>query len=194
MSDIESFDFKKTNEEEGNRFLKIPFRSESKSKENKSSTVLDILTEKLGQELINRPKEKNQEKSIDSSVSANTNDTPYVSYVEPLCDLFISIFDLKTKNNWLRKQAVKLVLQQIMNDTVEKKISEYLKWILSEEMIVFALQSLLDSFWPDGKWYGTWTARSKEKQEETRNEVQQKLDYILQGIKLYDEKIRWGPF
>lgn len=42
------------------------------------------------------------------------------SFTEPLCDLFIEVFELKEKNNWLRRQAVVIILQQIMGGTIER--------------------------------------------------------------------------
>ena len=34
-------------------------------------------------------------------------------WTEPICDLFVELFELKEKNNWLRRQAIVILLQQI---------------------------------------------------------------------------------
>jgi sorting nexin-25 len=41
-------------------------------------------------------------------------------FTEPLCDLFIEMFELKDKTNWLRRQAVVIILQQILEGTIER--------------------------------------------------------------------------
>jgi sorting nexin-25 len=41
-------------------------------------------------------------------------------FTEPLCDLFIEMFELKDKTNWLRRQAVVIILQQILGGTIER--------------------------------------------------------------------------
>lgn len=42
------------------------------------------------------------------------------SFTAPICDLFITLFDLKDKNNWLRRQAILIVLQQVLGGTIER--------------------------------------------------------------------------
>lgn len=39
---------------------------------------------------------------------------------ESLCDLFVEMFELKEKNNWLRRQALVIILQQILGGTIER--------------------------------------------------------------------------
>lgn len=41
-------------------------------------------------------------------------------FTDSLCDLFIEMFELREKNNWLRRQAVIIVLQQLFGGTVER--------------------------------------------------------------------------
>jgi sorting nexin-25 len=41
-------------------------------------------------------------------------------FTDSLCDLFIEMFELREKNNWLRRQAVVIVLQQLFGGTVER--------------------------------------------------------------------------
>lgn len=42
------------------------------------------------------------------------------SFTAPICDLFITLFGLKDKNNWLRRQAILIVLQQVLGGTIER--------------------------------------------------------------------------
>ena len=41
------------------------------------------------------------------------------SFTAPICDLFIELFDLK-ENNWLRRQAIVVILQQFLGGTIER--------------------------------------------------------------------------
>lgn len=41
-------------------------------------------------------------------------------FTEPICDLFVEIFELKQKENWLRRQAVVIILQQVLGGTIER--------------------------------------------------------------------------
>jgi sorting nexin-25 len=41
------------------------------------------------------------------------------AFTAPICDLFIELFDLK-ENNWLRRQAIVVILQQFLGSTLER--------------------------------------------------------------------------
>jgi len=41
------------------------------------------------------------------------------SFTAPICDLFVEMFDLK-ENNWLRRQAIVVILQQFLGSTIER--------------------------------------------------------------------------
>lgn len=41
-------------------------------------------------------------------------------FTAPICDLFIEIFELKDRSQWLRRQAILIVLQQILGGTIER--------------------------------------------------------------------------
>jgi sorting nexin-25 len=43
------------------------------------------------------------------------------AFSAPICDLFIEIFDLK-ENNWLRRQAIVVILQQFLGGTIERSV------------------------------------------------------------------------
>ena len=42
------------------------------------------------------------------------------SFSAPICDLILAVFELDKKNNWLRKQAVVIILQQVLGGTIER--------------------------------------------------------------------------
>lgn len=41
-------------------------------------------------------------------------------FASPICDFVLAIFELDKKNNWLRRQAIVIILQQVLGDTVER--------------------------------------------------------------------------
>ena len=43
------------------------------------------------------------------------------SFTAPICDLFVEMFDLK-ENNWLRRQAIVVILQQFLGSTIERSV------------------------------------------------------------------------
>ncbi|KAF9902838.1 Intermediate filament protein [Linnemannia zychae] len=69
-------------------------------------------------------------------------------FTEPLCDLFIELFELKEKNNWLRRQAVVIILQQVLGGTIERKLRDTIKTYIEENMLTFYVTKLRDSLWP----------------------------------------------
>jgi sorting nexin-25 len=45
-------------------------------------------------------------------------------FVKPICDLFLEVFDLNRKSNWLRGRAVVVVLHQLLGGTIERFVSK----------------------------------------------------------------------
>jgi sorting nexin-25 len=71
-------------------------------------------------------------------------------FVKPICDLFLEMFELNRENNWLRGRAVVLVLQQLLGGTVERKVRENAKTILSDEGMAKTVDSITELVWPGG--------------------------------------------
>lgn len=47
-------------------------------------------------------------------------ETSSSSFSAPICDLALALFELDKKNNWLRRQAIVIILQQVLGDTIER--------------------------------------------------------------------------
>jgi sorting nexin-25 len=47
------------------------------------------------------------------------------SFSAPICDLVLAIFELNKKNNWLRRQAIVIILQQVLGGTIERSVFHY---------------------------------------------------------------------
>ncbi|KAL0074151.1 PXA domain-containing protein [Phycomyces blakesleeanus] len=83
-------------------------------------------------------------------------------FTEPLCDLFIEMFELKEKNNWLRRQAVVIILQQIFGGTIERRLT--------------------DTLWPEGASLSFKPPRRPEEKQHTREEANRKLSTWLPDL------------
>ena len=47
-------------------------------------------------------------------------ETSSSSFSAPICDLLLAVFELNKQNNWLRRQAIVITLQQLLGSTVER--------------------------------------------------------------------------
>lgn len=109
-------------------------------------SMLDLITQRLGKQVMEFSQDNNNNNELSpprssSSSRSNTklgestelNPSPephdlsdplkaegITRFTEPLCDLFIEMFELKDKTNWLRRQAVVIILQQILEGTIER--------------------------------------------------------------------------
>lgn len=107
-------------------------------------SMLDLITQRLGEQVMEFSVEDNTSASsarskdvgrstdfattiANTATTATTSELPdalkaegITRFTEPLCDLFIEMFELKDKTNWLRRQAVVIILQQILEGTIER--------------------------------------------------------------------------
>ena len=58
-------------------------------------------------------------KAPSSPIAPIGGETGSGSFTAPICDLFVEMFDLK-ENNWLRRQAIVVILQQFLGSTIER--------------------------------------------------------------------------
>lgn len=47
-------------------------------------------------------------------------ETSSSTFSSPICDLVLAVFELDNKNNWLRRQAIVVILQQVLGSTIER--------------------------------------------------------------------------
>lgn len=102
-------------------------------------SMLDLITQRLGEQVMefshdpsgsppaSSSSSRSNTKLADSTTLSSATDLPdalkaegITRFTEPLCDLFIEMFELKDKTNWLRRQAVVIILQQILEGTIER--------------------------------------------------------------------------
>ena len=60
-------------------------------------------------------------------------ETSTSTFSSPICDFILAVFQLDKKNNWLRRQAIVIILQQVLGDTIERCVFEHTGDILPVE-------------------------------------------------------------
>jgi sorting nexin-25 len=61
----------------------------------------------------------NGQKPAGPGVKQGETESGSTVFTAPICDLFIEMFDLD-ESNWLRRQAVVVILQQFLGSTIER--------------------------------------------------------------------------
>ncbi|GAA5809018.1 hypothetical protein MFLAVUS_002420 [Mucor flavus] len=159
-------------------------------------SMLDLITQRLGEQVMEFSNDEDKSSPPASSNSSRSNNKLGEStelpdslkaegitrFTEPLCDLFIEMFELKDKTNWLRRQAVVIILQQILEGTIERKLREMLKYLSSSSMIVFYFNKIMDSLWPNGGPLTFKEGRKAEEKAHTREEANRKLSTWLPDL------------
>jgi len=93
------------------------------------------------------------------------------TFIKPICDIFLEIFQLNQGNNWLRGRAVVVVLQQLLGGTVERKVRESFKVYTSEESLVKYIELLQNTMWPEGKLRSSPPVRTEAEKAASRKEA-----------------------
>ena len=133
-------------------------------------------------------------KPIDGETSTST-------FSAPICDLVLAVFELDKKNNWLRRQAIVIILQQVFEGTIERlnllrrlpslsshvyitfrKIRDNLKTLFEESRLLSLLKLFRNSLWPGGKLRPQPIPRTQEEKLRTRDEANRKLSSLVPGM------------
>ncbi|KAF8910120.1 sorting nexin C terminal-domain-containing protein [Gymnopilus junonius] len=109
-------------------------------------------------------------------------ETSTSTFSAPICDLILAVFELHKKNNWLRRQAIVIILQQVLGGTIERKAREYVKTLLSESRVMSYINLLRDNIWPGGKLKPPGVPRSAQEKIRTRDEANRKLSSLVPDL------------
>lgn len=71
------------------------------------------------------------------------------SFTAPICDLFIEAFDLK-ESSWLRRQAIVIILQQVLGGTIERKMRDSFSRLMAPHKVDNVLRLFQNTMWPGG--------------------------------------------
>jgi sorting nexin-25 len=122
------------------------------------------------------------------------------SFSGPICDLLLAVFELDRKNNWLRRQAVVTILQQLLGSTIERyadyyqvchhkpradrtcrKVRDTVRAYLSDSQVLSYATAFRSTLWPDGKLKPAGVPRSNAEKTQTREQAHSKLSVIMPG-------------
>ncbi|CCM04470.1 uncharacterized protein FIBRA_06650 [Fibroporia radiculosa] len=109
-------------------------------------------------------------------------ETSSSSFSSPICDLVLAVFELDKKNNWLRRQAIVIILQQVFGDTIERKLRETFKSYMDESHIMSYINIFRDSLWPGGKLKPPGAPRTTEEKLRAKDEANRKLSALMPDL------------
>lgn len=116
-------------------------------------------------------------------LSTSTEETAASIFTAPICDLFIELFDLKeNKNNWLRRQAIVVIIQQFLGNTIERKVRESFRSSHSPGSLEHILGTLQDMLFPDGQRRPPSEPRTEAEKHETRLRASKKIGMLMPDV------------
>jgi sorting nexin-25 len=102
-------------------------------------------------------------------------------FTAPICDLFVTLFALKEKNNWLRRQAILIILQQVLGGTIERKFRDGVQVLLGPEQLIGYITALKNGLWPNGQPKPKERPRTAAEKAATRDLANRKLSALMPG-------------
>ncbi|KAI0001884.1 hypothetical protein BJV77DRAFT_970081 [Russula vinacea] len=109
-------------------------------------------------------------------------ETSSSSFSSPICDLILAVFELNKKNNWLRRQAIIIIMQQVLGSTVERKVRDTVNNFLGEMQIMNSIGMLRDSMWPGGQLRPPPVPRSIEEKAQARDDANRMLSALIPDL------------
>ncbi|TRM66235.1 PXA domain-containing protein [Schizophyllum amplum] len=120
-------------------------------------------------------------RALRASADGAEGEAGTAAFAAPICDLILAVFELKRENNvnWLRRQAIVIILQQVLGGTVERKTRDIVKGLLEESRVMSYIRIFRDGLWPGGKLKPPSAPRSSEEKAHTRDEANRKLSSVV---------------
>ncbi|KIJ53798.1 hypothetical protein M422DRAFT_775777 [Sphaerobolus stellatus SS14] len=109
-------------------------------------------------------------------------ETSSSSFSGPICDLILAVFELNKKNNWLRRQAIVIILQQVFGGTIERKLRDTVRSYVDESHLLRFVTIFKDNMWPGGSIKPPGVPRSTEEKARTRDEANRKLSALMPDL------------
>ncbi|XP_077347396.1 sorting nexin-13 isoform X3 [Lithobates pipiens] len=145
---------------------------------NKMSDNMGKMSERLGQDIkqsffkapILVPKTDSDPEHCRVSAQLDDNDDDNIP-LRVMLLLMDEVFDLKERNQWLRRQITSLLQQLIRatyGDTINRKIVDHVESMTSPDQVADYVKHFRDSFWPNGILAETATRRDRSIRMRTR--------------------------
>ncbi|GAA5852722.1 hypothetical protein JCM8547_002603 [Rhodosporidiobolus lusitaniae] len=129
------------------------------------------------------------DQSSSSSATAGSNAATRIGeegltyFTAPICELFISMFELnKGRDNWLRRQAILIVLQQVLGSTLERKLRDSVKLLVAPAQLVTYISTLQNALWPDGELKPKAPPRTAAEKAATAASASHKLAALMPDV------------
>lgn len=136
--------------------LRSSVRTMGNMVKNAPENIFDGLRESIVKVMRSRPTATSVEvlleenSKVGAAIDTETQDNIPLRIMLLLMD---EVFDLKSKNQWLRRRIV-VILRQIIKatfgDTINRKIVDYVEWMASAEKIAEYISALKQALWPNG--------------------------------------------
>ena len=116
----------------------------------------------------------------DENITTPENRAKDISFMKPICDLIVSIFQLNNSTSWFRGRALILLFQQLFGSTVEKVLRANIDGKMKqEETVSKALTGLQYTLWPDGEFKKKRIPRTDVEKERTKQQTRMLLNAFL---------------
>ncbi|CAD5114528.1 DgyrCDS3651 [Dimorphilus gyrociliatus] len=118
----------------------------------------------------------NDELFCDNPDSHNSDKEDYGKdwIAQPMYSLIAEVFELSGVSKWLRRTLISFV-QITFGRSINKQLRETIKWLYSEDMVLYYLLTFKEALWPDGELITASAPCSNEEKLAIRN----KLKYML---------------
>lgn len=156
------------------------------AKKSKYQASSSVSLQKSTSKVEHSPNHHDQQSSFNNLM--NNDDLEYgseeflqdnSSFAGPLCDLFVTIFQLDKSRAWMGSYTMILILQQLFDSTIEKVIRSNVDGFIKNESNVFSiLSSLQNSLWPDNQFRKHSEPRTKLEKDSTSRHAK----YLLVNI------------
>lgn len=126
-----------------------------------------------------------------SSEISNKNIIPTInqsnsSFIKPIIELFTALFPLSNQtNNWLRGQAIVLILQQIFGSTIEKHLKTMIVQATCAEKMNELVSTAKEILWPNN----IFMSNNKDKEKDERELMKEKIKNFQDSKKLLNNLI-----
>jgi sorting nexin-25 len=121
--------------------------------------------------------------SSTSALPVSGDETAVSIFTAPICDLFVELFDLKeNKNNWLRRQAIVVILQQLLGSTIERKVRDTFRGSLQSDNIDKALLGFQEMLFPGGERKPPSEPRTEAEKHESQIGASKKLGMLIPDV------------
>ncbi|CAE7148786.1 unnamed protein product, partial [Rhizoctonia solani] len=104
------------------------------------------------------------------------------SFSAPICEFLLAMFELDRKDNWLRRQAMVTILQQLLGSTIERKVRDTVRTWLAESQILGHITTFRNTLWPKGRLKPVSVPRTDQEKVQTREQARSKLSAIMPDL------------